>query len=47
MIKQGKPDEYRKPAKEFWNKHSLQGLSLKKFIEVANKLLKGEYKFLK
>jgi len=47
MSKDGKSDEYRKPAKDLWNRYSLQGLTLKKFIQVANKIIRGEFRLLK
>ena len=47
MAKEGKRGDYRKPAKEYWNRYSLQGLTLKKFVIVANKILKGEQRLLK
>jgi hypothetical protein len=47
MCKEGKSDEYRKPAKESWHKYSLQGLSLQKFVQVVNKIIRGELRLLK
>jgi hypothetical protein len=47
MSRQEKSEEFRKPAKELWNKYSLQNLSLKNFIQVANKIMRGEFRLLK
>jgi len=47
MYKEDNKDEYRKPAKDLWHRYSLQGLTLKKFILVANKIIRGEFRLLK
>ena len=47
MSKEGKSVPFRKPAKELWNKYSLQGLSLQKFVQVVNRIIKGEFRLLK
>jgi hypothetical protein len=47
MQREGRKEEYRRPDKELWNKYSLQSLFAKRFIEVTNKILKGEYRLLK
>ena len=47
MYKEDNKDDYRKPAKDLWHRYSLQGLTLKKFIQVANKIIRGEFRLLK
>jgi hypothetical protein len=47
MSRQIKSEPFRKPDKELWNKYSLQGLNLQKFIQVVNRIIKGELRLLK
>ena len=47
MYKTARPEEFHRPPKVMWNRLSLQCLTFKKFVEVTNKILRGEYRLLK
>lgn len=47
MSKERKPEPFQKPAKELWDKYSLQSLAPKKFIQVVNRIIRGELRLVK